>query len=211
MKIKNILFGALLAMSTSAMAQDAYSVSDVNINAGDQATFDIALSNQSTYTSATIDLQLPAGISIPQVLNEDDELVPAVDCPAKKSDHILTVGLIDAATNTYRFLIYSGSNKTFKAGDVLFAVTIAAAADVAGGEYAAKLIASGESDPVVTPDGTQSFLSDVDFKIIVAGGTGIKNLGTEDANAPVYNLSGQRMMKTSKGLYIKNGKKMILK
>ncbi|MBQ4029662.1 MAG: DUF5123 domain-containing protein, partial [Prevotella sp.] len=32
---------------------------------------------------------------------------------------------------------------------------------------------------------------------------------TEDINAPVYNLAGQRVAPTTKGLLIKNGKKFI--
>lgn len=43
--------------------------------------------------------------------------------------------------------------------------------------------------------------------------TGINNITTEatDANAPVYNLSGQRVGKNAKGVLIKNGKKYVVK
>lgn len=43
--------------------------------------------------------------------------------------------------------------------------------------------------------------------------TGIKDITTEaaDANAPVYNLSGQRVGKNAKGVLIKNGKKYVVK
>ena len=41
--------------------------------------------------------------------------------------------------------------------------------------------------------------------------TGINKVetDTEDANAPVYNLSGQRVNDSYKGIVIKNGKKYI--
>lgn len=43
-------------------------------------------------------------------------------------------------------------------------------------------------------------------------GTGISNItATDDADAPVYNLAGQRVSKDAKGLLIKNGKKFINK
>ena len=43
-------------------------------------------------------------------------------------------------------------------------------------------------------------------------GTGISNItATDDADAPVYNLAGQRVSKDTKGLLIKNGKKFINK
>lgn len=43
--------------------------------------------------------------------------------------------------------------------------------------------------------------------------TGINNITTEatDANAPVYNLAGQRVGKNAKGVLIKNGKKYVVK
>lgn len=45
-----------------------------------------------------------------------------------------------------------------------------------------------------------------------ASGSGISNItATDDADAPVYNLAGQRVSKDTKGLLIKNGKKFINK
>ena len=43
--------------------------------------------------------------------------------------------------------------------------------------------------------------------------TGINNITTEaaDANAPAYNLSGQRVGKNAKGVLVKNGKKYVVK
>lgn len=41
--------------------------------------------------------------------------------------------------------------------------------------------------------------------------TGISTRTTDNANAPMYNLSGQRVNDTAKGLVIKNGKKYIMK
>ena len=61
-----------------------------------------------------------------------------------------------------------------------------------------------------TPDGTQYFLKDVEFQVVV-GGTGINDFKADIDNAPVYNLNGQRVEKASNGLFIKNGKKMVVK
>ena len=45
------------------------------------------------------------------------------------------------------------------------------------------------------------------------GTTGINNISAEEANAdaPVYNLAGQRVGKNAKGVLIKNGKKYVVK
>ena len=45
-----------------------------------------------------------------------------------------------------------------------------------------------------------------------AGATAISNVNAEmNANAPVYNLAGQRVARAEKGIFIQNGKKIILK
>ena len=46
-----------------------------------------------------------------------------------------------------------------------------------------------------------------------AGTNGINEIAAEktDANAPVYNLAGQRVSKNAKGILIQNGKKFIVK
>lgn len=41
--------------------------------------------------------------------------------------------------------------------------------------------------------------------------TGINALDTKDAQTPAYNLAGQRVQKTTKGLYIVGGKKVVVK
>lgn len=45
-----------------------------------------------------------------------------------------------------------------------------------------------------------------------AGATAISNVNTElNADAPIYNLAGQRVARAEKGIFIQNGKKVILK
>lgn len=41
--------------------------------------------------------------------------------------------------------------------------------------------------------------------------TGIKEIATDNADATVYNLAGQRIKAASKGLYVKKGKKFLVK
>ena len=44
-----------------------------------------------------------------------------------------------------------------------------------------------------------------------SGGTGISNVKAEDANAPIYNLAGQKVTKDTKGVLIQNGKIFVNK
>jgi hypothetical protein len=57
---------------------------------------------------------------------------------------------------------------------------------------------------VVTPEVTNCYL-------ISVNSTGIQTVKAEEANAPIYNLAGQRVDANYKGVVIKNGQKMIQK
>lgn len=52
-----------------------------------------------------------------------------------------------------------------------------------------------------------------ELKKFTDGGTGIQDVSTisEDLDAPIYNISGQRVINLGKGVFIKQGKKIIVK
>ena len=70
----------------------------------------------------------------------------------------------------------------------------------------------GTSDKYKSTDGWKDFKNIVEIEI-----DGIENVAVGDSNssdsenAPMYNLSGQRVGKNYKGIVIKNGKKIIVK
>ena len=217
MKIKNLLLVALLGMSANALA-DEFKVADVNIEAGKQVTVDVELVNPSVaYCIATVDLMLPEGIKVASTKNKKGEDVYTKTCTLNEDrieDHTLTVGPVEGG---YRFLAKSDTNSEFyeKEG-ALFTVTLEAAETVSTGEYTAKLIADGEAagsklQVCCDAKGNQYFLKDVEFKINVNNATGIRSIGAEDSNATIYNLNGQVVKKAGKGLYIQNGKKVVVK
>jgi len=47
--------------------------------------------------------------------------------------------------------------------------------------------------------------------LTVGKGNGINSINAADSKAPVYNVAGQRVSKTQKGVYIQNGKKIAVK
>ena len=65
--------------------------------------------------------------------------------------------------------------------------------------------------PKTTADGDQVRVKSIQFP----GGetTAINDIESiaEDKNAPIYNLNGQRVTNPTKGVYIQNGKKFIVK
>ncbi|MCR4919133.1 MAG: hypothetical protein K5928_04870 [Prevotella sp.] len=69
---------------------------------------------------------------------------------------------------------------------------------------------TGESDIFMAPGGNTN--AAIDFVYIQdTTVTGIESVKNETAGAAIYNLAGQRVVKTQKGLYIQNGKKYMVK
>lgn len=78
-------------------------------------------------------------------------------------------------------------------------------------ECKTRIVASGETRIVFRPSQNRFFLDEV---VVLAGDpTGIKVIDKEqiDSNAPIYNLAGQRVCDSYKGIVIVNGKKTIWK
>lgn len=60
-------------------------------------------------------------------------------------------------------------------------------------------------DGVITPELSSCHL------VSVNGAASVSRITTDDSNAPIYNIAGQRVEKTVKGVYIQNGKKFVVK
>ena len=93
-------------------------------------------------------------------------------------------------------------------------------ADSVAGVVEFKNAAEGNFDGVITlADGAETPAAvpgdNTNFSVIIADATSIKNVKTVDAadleNAVIFNLNGQRVEKAQKGLYIINGRKVVVK
>lgn len=62
-------------------------------------------------------------------------------------------------------------------------------------------------DGVVTPELTKGYLKSVNE----GGTTAITNVNNTTQDAPIFNLAGQQVKKTTRGVYVQNGKKFIVK
>ena len=74
-----------------------------------------------------------------------------------------------------------------------------------------EVVVQGKLQKYVKDDVTTPEVSSCYFYSINGKGSGIGNILMENVNAPIYNLAGQRVEKATKGIYIQNGKKYVVK
>ncbi|MBR1547296.1 MAG: hypothetical protein IJ637_01030 [Prevotella sp.] len=119
-----------------------------------------------------------------------EEDIPVIsEAPAVASAFVVAAAVMDDAAlkAAGAYILADGSNGVgfYKAGD---------GASLAAGKAYLKAGSAGAP-----------------FLALSGATTGIKTIVAADAAAPVYNLNGQRVAKTAKGLHIIGGKKVILK
>ena len=205
--MKKLFFAAVCAfMSMSAMAQDVKCfIDDVTIGQGEKKTISLNLTNGDTkFCACQFDVQFPAGITV-EYDEEEEEYIASLTDDRKGSDHSLKMSKV--GDNAYRAVVMSMGNKSFKGTEgALVNISIVAAADAAKGEFEGNI-----ADAKFTPkSGTSVTFDKVPFKVTIGEATAIKSVKAGvDANAPVYNLAGQKVNKNFKGVVIQNGKKMV--
>ena len=205
--MKKLFFAAVCAfMSMSAMAQDVKCfIDDVTIGQGEKKTISLNLTNGDTkFCGCQFDIQFPAGITV-EYDEEEEEYIASLTEDRKGSDHSLKMSKV--GDNAYRAVVMSMGNKSFKGTEgALVNISIVAAADAAKGEFEGNI-----ADAKFTPkSGTSVTFDKVPFKVTIGDATAIKTVKAGvDANAPVYNLAGQKVNKNFKGVVLQNGKKMV--
>lgn len=76
-------------------------------------------------------------------------------------------------------------------------------------DYNCTITATGKVKVTFAAEKLRFFLDEV--KIVDDTTTGIHTFSTAAANAPIYNMAGQRVTKAQKGFFIQNGKKFFVK
>ena len=171
-----------------------------NITAGGEVEMIIDLNNpDDEITLVQFDLRLPDGLSLKQTGGEYEYDIAGRTTWRK---HSLDV---NATNGIIRFLLASSSNATLTGTEgAIIKMILKANNGFAGGTI--KL----ENNLLVTPNEKEIKLADYEY--IVPNPSGINSIMTDkNDNAPVYNLSGQRLVAPKKGINIINGRKVIVK
>ena len=176
------------------------SIEPLYIGAGESREMTISLSNPDMdVTMIQLDMALPKGLRIKRTSEFFEYELADRTSNNKHSAYIRDNG------DFTRLLIASGTNAILDGNEGgVIRLTLTADDDFEGGniEFRNMLCTS----PDLQEARPQNFTA-----YISGNTTGIHEIGTEDKGGSIYNLSGQRLKATHKGLNIVNGKKMVVR
>ena len=135
------VFLSFIAMTLGVIAINAQTIRipDLTFEPGETKQFSIELNDETLYCGFQMDLALPEGFSVAEVMNEDEELVRDItlDAARKKSTHLIESSVIGG---DIRIISYSNKNATYKGtSGPIVNISITAAEDVASGNYSVQL------------------------------------------------------------------------
>ena len=207
----------MLICSTMAFAQQAelvnLSVEPITIETGETKTISINMTNPSVdVASFILGVELPAGLTFVQdkLWNDDDEewnYFYASLTDRKLSKFVLSEKY-DADKNTLKMVI-NGMGQVFKGTEgAIVSFTIAATETATSGQM--KIYDQSWSNADASLGGERP---DINVDITVTLSTKMVPTIVNNDDANVYTLDGRKISDVSKsrGIYIVNGKKMIIK
>lgn len=207
----------MLICSTMAFAQQAelvnLSVEPINIETGETKTISINMTNPSVdVASFILGVELPAGLTFVQdkLWNDDDEewnYFYASLTDRKLSKFVLSENY-DTDKNTLKMVI-NGMGQVFKGTEgAIVSFTIAATETATSGQM--KIYDQSWSNADASLGGERP---DINVDITVTSSTKMVPTIVNNDDANVYTLDGRKISDVSKsrGIYIVNGKKMIIK
>ena len=207
----------MLICSTMAFAQQAelvnLSVEPITIETGETKTISINMTNPSVdVASFILGVELPAGLTFVQdkLWNDDDEewnYFYASLTDRKLSKFVLSENY-DTDKNTLKMVI-NGMGQVFKGTEgAIVSFTIAATETATSGQM--KIYDQSWSNADASLGGERPDIT-VDITVTLSTKMVPTIVNNDDAN--VYTLDGRKISDVSKsrGIYIVNGKKMIIK
>lgn len=207
----------MLICSTMAFAQQAelvnLCVEPITIETGETKTISINMTNPSVdVASFILGVELPAGLTFVQdkLWNDDDEewnYFYASLTDRKLSKFVLSENY-DTDKNTLKMVI-NGMGQVFKGTEgAIVSFTIAATETATSGQM--KIYDQSWSNADASLGGERP---DINVDITVTSSTKMVPTIVNNDDANVYTLDGRKISDVSKsrGIYIVNGKKMIIK
>ena len=194
----------------NGFAQDALTIENTTIEAGQTGTLNVVLTNPETnYIACQFDVTLPAGLDVQRT--GAGKVSKAKTCALtersanEEEEFEFTYTIAEVGTNQYRFTMYNDANAAFMgtSGGAIMVLTVTAADSFAGGE--------GKIHAITLTNESRKGFNPADATFTVSTASGINDLKVDGSKAPAYNVAGQRVDNPAKGIYIQNGKKVVIK
>ena len=188
------LIAVLLFVAGNATAQ-SLSVTDIDVFRKRESTIHVNISDAETMTALQFNLSLPSGVTLAE--NEIHYGIAGYGCemttqPLENGDYLV--------------VLYNMYQKTFRDGTLVIIPIVA-------GENGGTTTGSLYNVRMATTDAVSHKCDDASFKVTVnTPTTGVDEVKCENGEVKtIYDLQGRKVDTSSKGLYIINGKKVLVK
>ena len=196
-----------LATANEVTTNDKMYCSNITVAPGETATLPVNLENRGKYCSFQFDILLPKGITVDSTVNQSGKVRYSASLVTSRCvDHSLTSNLIRG--NRYRVIVFSLSNTDVEGVDgPVVNIKLKAEKDAAEGDYTLKM----ERVVLATADEKEYYPADSESTVTVSTDTGINGLTVDPSSVKIYDLQGRKVNKPTQGVYIVNGKKVVIK
>lgn len=202
MKKLSALVGIAL-LSIGAMAEEGYEVylnpDDILVN-GDQVSVALEMDNATPITLIQADIVLPEGIDI---LADEDGMLQ-ITSESRAENHIVAANKL--SDGNVRFIIMSDKNGTISGSEGKVARINFDIDRTLVENYQIRLTNILLVEPSETCYRPADYVLDKSVEDAIAS---VRESG--DDNGVYYNVAGQRVLKTDKGIIVKKGRKVVVK
>lgn len=196
-----------LATTNEVTTNDKMYCSNITVAPGKTATLPVNLENSGKYCSFQFDIILPKGITVDSTVNQNGKVRYSASLVTSRCvDHSLTSNLIRG--NRYRVIVFSLSNTDVEgANGPVVNIKLKAEKDAAEGDCTLKM----ERVVLATADEKEYYPADSESTVTVSANTGVNSISIDPSSVKVYDLQGRKVNKPTQGVYIVNGKKVVIK
>ena len=195
---------AMKAPRRAATGADNYlSVGAISIKPGETKTVSVDMTNTEGIQGLQCSIDLPEGLSFATKSNGKIDISNNTD---RGDGFTLSSSLQDDGSLTVATVNFEGDSYYGNSGTI-FTFKITANEDLAAGEYEIKVC------DIVLSSGVAIKPSDATGKVTVSNSeTGLQKIVSDsNQSESIYNLNGQRVNNPSRGIYIVNGRKVLVK
>lgn len=208
-KFRNITLALLFLIAGNAVAQTVkLTANDVKIKSNGTADFTVSLETSMIIKGWGFKLYLPSGIDI--AYNDEEYVIALSDrYTSSKKQFAANAQPSRSKDGTYYlFNCYAknGAMIADKSGEIL-TITLTASKSFSGTKsltFKDINVADAESNQI-----------DQNGEVTVAIGenitSGIKTINAAEEDAPVYNINGQRVENPKSGVYVRQGRKVVVR